>query len=158
VRPDRVRAPRISDRLGSDCPVPAPAPLLRLGSACSGPVLARLASMQLAIEVLVLLHLIGFAAIFGGLIVQARCTQPEVNAAMVCGALTQLLTGIALFVVGQVGGEPVNWVPISIKTLITLFLVLITFRNRRFLSIPRGLWALLTGLTLVNAAVGVLWA
>lgn len=121
-------------------------------------MLARLANMQLAIEVLVLLHLIGFAALFGGLIVQARSTEPEVNAAMVYGALTQLLTGIALLVIGKVGGEPVNWVPISIKIVITLFLVLITFRNRRFLSIPRGLWALLTGLTLVNAALGVLWA
>ena len=76
--------------------------------------------MQLAIEVLVLLHLIGFAALFGGLIVQARSTEPEVNAAMVYGALTQLLTGIALLVIGKVGGEPVNWVPISIKTGVSL--------------------------------------
>jgi len=132
--------------------------LLRLGGGCSGTVLVRLASMQIAIQILVLLHLIGFAALFGGLIVQARSTEPEVNAAMVHGALTQLVTGVALVVLGKVGGEPVDWVPISIKTVITLFLVLITFSNRRFLSIPRGLWALLTGLTLVNAALGVLWA
>jgi hypothetical protein len=114
--------------------------------------------MEIASQILVLLHLIGFAALFGGLIVQARSAEPEVNAAMVHGALTQLVTGIALIVLAKVGGEQLDWVPISIKTVITLFLVLITFRNRRFLSIPRGLWALLTGLTLVNTALGVLWA
>jgi hypothetical protein len=131
---------------------------VRLGGGWSDNVLVRLASMQIASQILVLLHLIGFASLFGGLIVQARSTEPEVNAAMAHGALTQLVTGISLVVLGMVGGEPVNWVPISIKTLITLFLVVITLRNRRFLSIPRGLWALLTGLTLVNAVLGVLWA
>ncbi len=114
--------------------------------------------MLIASQILVLLHLIGFAALFGGLIVQSRAAEPEVNAAMVHGALTQLVTGITLVVLAQVGGEPVDWVPISIKTVITLFLVLITFRNRQFVSIPRGLWALLTGLTFVNAALAVLWA
>jgi hypothetical protein len=121
-------------------------------------VLVRLAGLVIATEILVLLHLIGFAALFGGLIVQARSPEPEVNAAMVYGALTQLVTGVALVVLDEVTAAPVDWVKISIKTVITLFVVLITVRNRRFLSIPRGLWALLAALTLVNAAIAVLWA
>jgi hypothetical protein len=114
--------------------------------------------VEIVSQVLVLLHLVGFAALFGGLIVQARSAEPEVNAAMVHGALTQLVTGVALVALAELGQEPVNWLKFSIKLVITLFLVLITIRNRRFLSIPRGLWALLTGLTLVNAAIAVFWA
>lgn len=114
--------------------------------------------MGFATESMVLLHLIGFAALFGGLVVQLRSAEPEVNAAMVLGALTQLVTGVALVAFEALSAEPVDWVKISVKTVITLFVALITVRNRRFLSIPRGLWALLTGLTLVNAAIAVWWA
>jgi hypothetical protein len=36
-------------------------------------------------------------------------------------------------------------------------IVLLVAKNRKFASIPRGLWALIGGLTIANAAVAVLW-
>jgi len=38
--------------------------------------------MQIAQQILLLLHLIAFAALLGGVLVQLRSKEPEVNASM----------------------------------------------------------------------------
>lgn len=113
--------------------------------------------MQLGYQILVLLHLIGFAALFGGILVQLRSKQPEVNAAMLHGSLTLLITGLGLVTLQELGPDPVNHIKIGIKLGITAILVLLVVKNRKFASIPRGLWGLLGVLTIANAAVAVLW-
>jgi hypothetical protein len=113
--------------------------------------------MQLGYQILVLLHLIGFAALFGGILVQLRSKEPEVNAAMLHGSLTLLITGLALVTLQELGPDPVNHIKIGIKLAITAILVLLVVKNRKFASIPRGLWGLLGVLTIANAAVAVLW-
>jgi hypothetical protein len=113
--------------------------------------------MPLGYQILVLLHLIGFAALFGGILVQLRSKEPEVNAAMLHGSLTLLITGLALVTLQELGPDPVNHIKIGIKLAITAILVLLVIKNRKFASIPRGLWGLLGVLTLANAAVAVLW-
>jgi hypothetical protein len=113
--------------------------------------------MQLAYQILVLVHLIGFAALFGGFLVQLRSQEPEVNAAMLHGSLTLLITGVALVILAEIGPDPVNHVKIAIKLIITAVIVLLVIKNRKFASIPRGLWGLIGGLTIVNAAVAVVW-
>ena len=113
--------------------------------------------MQVAHQVLVLAHLIGFAALLGGVLTQGRAAQPEVTGTMVWGGCVELVTGVGLVLVSLVAGVPVDWGPASVKLATTLFLVLVLVRNRRFLSIPRGLWALVGGLTLVSAGLSVLW-
>ena len=50
-----------------------------------------------------------------------------------------------------VAGHDVAWGPVGVKTGVTLVLVLLLARNRRFLSVPRGLWLLMGLLTLANA-------
>jgi hypothetical protein len=113
--------------------------------------------MQLGYQILVLLHLIGFAALFGGILVQLRSKEPEVNAAMLHGSLTLLITGLALVTLQELGPDPVNHIKIGIKLAIAAILVLLVVKNRKFASIPRGLWGLLGVLTIANAAVAVLW-
>ncbi|QGN35149.1 hypothetical protein [Microlunatus sp. Gsoil 973] len=118
--------------------------------------------MELADEIVLLLHLIGFAALFGGILVQIRVREPEVNAAMLHGSYTMLVTGLALAVLAWTGGGPGNDDQVNVAKLVTklviaaiiAFLVII---NRRFTSIPRGLWSLLGLLTLGNAVLAVLW-
>ena len=46
--------------------------------------------MQIAHHLLVLLHLIGFAALLGGVLVQVRAKEPEVNASMLNGSFALL--------------------------------------------------------------------
>ncbi len=113
--------------------------------------------MQLAHQILLLLHLIGFAALLGGVLVQLRSKEPEVNAAMLHGSLTLLITGIALVALEEIGPDPVNHLKVAIKLVVAAIVVLLVVKNRKFTSIPRGLWGLIGGLTIADAAVAVLW-
>jgi hypothetical protein len=113
--------------------------------------------MQLAYQILVLLHLIGFATLLGGVLVQLRSKEPEVNAAMLHGSLTLLITGLALVILEEIRPDPVNYVKVAIKLVVSAIVVLLVVKNRKFASIPRGLWGLIGGLTIINAAVAVLW-
>lgn len=113
--------------------------------------------MEIAHDILVLLHLVGFAALFGGCFVQLKSAEPEVNAAMLHGVLTQLVTGILLAGLAEMGDGPVNHAKIGIKLLVTVVIAILVIKNRKYESIPKGLWGILIGLTLVNAGLAVLW-
>ncbi len=115
-------------------------------------------------QVLVLVHLIGFASLFGGFLVQLRTAQPEVNAAMLHGGLLQLVSGLGLAAFNEFGvfgpgnaAASIDYVQLGIKLGVTVFVVLLLIINRRFASIPRGLWAMIGVLTLGNAGLAVLW-
>ncbi|MBO0811446.1 MAG: hypothetical protein J2P23_05310 [Microlunatus sp.] len=119
--------------------------------------------MGLAVQIVLLVHLIGFAALFGGIVVQFRVREPEVNASMLHGSYTMLITGIGLAVFGLLGigdlraGDPINIAKLVITTVVAAIVTFLVIINRRFTSIPKGLWGLLGVLTLGNAAVAVLW-
>ncbi|HYP45957.1 MAG TPA: hypothetical protein VEQ66_12260 [Propionibacteriaceae bacterium] len=113
--------------------------------------------MALLAQVLVLLHLIGFAALLGGALVQLRLLDPEVNATMLHGAWTSLVTGAGLVTLAVLDGGPLPYAQLAVKLAVGLFVVLLVSVNRRFSSIPRGLLALIAGLTLADAGVAVLW-
>ena len=113
--------------------------------------------MQLTYQTLVLFHLIGLAALLGGFLVQIRSKEPEINASMLNGSFTLLITGLVLVALDELGPDPVNHIKIAIKLVITAVIVVLVAKNRKFASIPRGLWGLIGALTIANAAVAVLW-
>jgi hypothetical protein len=113
--------------------------------------------VQIAHNLLVLFHLIGFAALLGGLLVQVRAKETEVNASMLNGSFTLLLTGLALVTVEELEADRLNYVKIAIKLLLMAVIVVLVAKNRKFATIPRGLWGLIGGLTIANAGVAVLW-
>jgi len=116
--------------------------------------------MELVDELVLLLHLVGFAALFGGILIQVRATEPEVNAAMVHGSYTMLVTGLALAVFAKVGVGSANEfhaAKLVTKLIIAAIITFLVIINRRFTSIPKGLWGLLGLLTLGNAVLAVLW-
>ena len=113
--------------------------------------------MKWAEQIVVLVHLVGFAALLGGILVQSRSAEPEVNGTMLWGGWVELASGVALVVLALVAAAPIAWWPVGVKLAVTLFLVLLLARNRRYLSVPRGLWALLGVLTLLNAVLSVVW-
>lgn len=99
---------------------------------------------------------------FGGLIVQLRAAHPEVSAVMVYGAWTQLITGVALVGLLEAGLDPaveagLNYAKIALKLAVTAMIVVLVAKNRKYLSIPKGLWGLLAAMTLLNAGLAVLW-
>ena len=52
---------------------------------------------------------------------------------------------------------PVNHAKLAVKLVIAAVVVLLVAKNRKFESIPKGLWGLITALTLANAAIAVFW-
>jgi hypothetical protein len=108
--------------------------------------------------VLLLIHLLGFAALFGGLLAQAKAPEKRVNGAMRDGAGTAFLAGLLLVGVLEAGDEDVDHVKVGVKFAIGLVVLVLVMANVRKPSIPQGLYLGLLVLTAVNAGVAVLWS
>ena len=57
--------------------------------------------MAVAHHLLVLLHLVAFAALLGGCLVQLCSRDPEISTAMLHGAWVSLVSGLALWVLAD---------------------------------------------------------
>ena len=114
--------------------------------------------MDLARLILLFVHLLGFAALLGGLVVQAREPHKVVNGAMRDGAGTAFLAGLLLVGVLEAGDTAVDQVKIGVKFGVALVILVLVMANTRKPVIPQGLWAGLLLLTVVNVGVAVLWS
>ena len=97
--------------------------------------------------ILLFVHILGFAALFGGLVSQARDPEKRITAVVRDGAGTAFLAGLILVGVLEAGAGDVD--------LVILVLVMANVRKPR---IPQGLWLGLLLLTLANIAVAVFWS
>ena len=117
--------------------------------------------MQIFATILVILHLIGMAYLFGSFLANLKPIikgQGVVVRGYLDGALLQIVTGIALVGIyssGAIPDEKVNNAAIGIKLIIALAVWVIAFVLRNKKPAPSlGLWAI-GGLTLVNIILGV---
>lgn len=108
--------------------------------------------------VLLTLHILGFAALLGGLLVQARLPEKVVNGAMRDGIGTAFLAGLLLVGVLEAGDAPVNHAKVGLKFAIGLVILVLVMANVRKERIPQGLWAGLLLLTVANVVVAVFWS
>ncbi len=108
--------------------------------------------------ILLILHVLGFSALLGGLLVQAGPGEKQVNSAMRDGIGTAFLAGIALVGVLEAGDDAVNHAKVAVKGLVGLVLLVLVMANTRKDKIPQGLWAGLLALSVLNVCVAVLWA
>jgi hypothetical protein len=113
--------------------------------------------MDVAHQLLVLLHLVAFAALLGGALVQLRSREPEISTAMLHGAWVALASGVALWVLADSFDVRVSTSAMVVKTVVAAFVTLLVVLNRRFFSIPRGLLRLITLLVLAEAVIAVFW-
>jgi lysylphosphatidylglycerol synthetase-like protein (DUF2156 family) len=114
--------------------------------------------MEILRDVLVFLHFLGLAALFGGLFVQIRSDQRVVNNAVLHGVLTQLVTGLLLVGVLEGLDADVDNAKIGVKLVVALVIAVLAFANRKKPAVPTGLYLGLLGLTVLNVAVAVFWA
>ena len=114
--------------------------------------------MELLRHLLLVLHLLGFAALFGGLLVQARAPEKGVNGLMRDGAGTAFVAGLALVGVIEADGGSLDQTKIAVKGVIGLVILVLVMANLRKERIATGLWALLLILTVANVCVAVFWA
>ncbi len=114
--------------------------------------------MAIGYQIAVFVHLIGFAALLGGCLAQLRGgAVPEVNLAMLYGAWLQLITGLGLVVLLFVQTQPLSYLEYAIKLVLSVFVLVLVAKNRKFQSIPGGLLLIIVGLTLVSGGLAVFW-
>ena len=108
--------------------------------------------------ILLFVHILGFAALIGGLVAQAGPGEKKVNAAMRDGAGTAFLAGLALVGVLSAGDQEPDNTKVGVKLLIGLVVLVLVMVNVRKTSIPQGLWAGLLALSVLNVAIAVFWS
>ncbi|MFC3504273.1 hypothetical protein ACFOOK_25360 [Micromonospora krabiensis] len=106
--------------------------------------------------ILLYVHLIGFALLLGGSIAQYVSGRLRINAAMLWGAVIQLLTGVGLSAPLRDGDEPAP-AKLVTKFVIAVLIFVMVFFSRKRADVNRGHFLAIVGLTLVNAAVAVFW-
>jgi heme A synthase len=87
--------------------------------------------MDLLRHVLLVVHILGFAALLGGLLVQARSPEKTVNSLMRDGSGTAFLAGLLLVGVLQADDVEVNNAKIAVKGVIGLVVLVLVMANLR---------------------------
>jgi hypothetical protein len=103
-------------------------------------------------------HLVGFALLLGGAVMQYLSGKFRINPAMLWGAIIQVLTGVGLAAPLRGGGdaEP-DPIKLGVKLVIAILIFVMVFVPRKRSEVNKGHFLAIIGLTLVNAAVAVFW-
>lgn len=113
--------------------------------------------MTILKDVLLLAHFIGWAALFGGMVVQVREPLKRVNAAMRDGAGLAFVAGLLIVGVLEAGTEPVDHLKVAVKFVVALVVLVLVMANTRKERIPGGVFFAILGLTLLNMVVAIFW-
>src|SRR6478735_11457934 len=116
--------------------------------------------MDVLIHVFVALHIIGIASLLGGFLGQMKAMKAGTARfvpGMLHGALTMLVTGVALVGLDQADDHPVNNVKIGIKLLILVVILGLVYVKRDEEKVEKGLFAAVGALTLANIFIATLW-
>ena len=116
--------------------------------------------METLRHVVVLVHLVGFALLFGAWAVEAVNRRYQVTRLMNYGLLVAGLAGLVLAAPWGISYE-LNYAKIGVKLVVLLaigaLLGIGAARQRRNGSVPPAIFWSIGALTLLNAAIAVLW-
>lgn len=117
--------------------------------------------MEILRNLLLVLHFIGLASLLGGFLTQMsgfKTGSVRINPAILHGALTQLVTGILLVGVIQIGDlAEVDNFKIAVKLLIAIviYALALVFRKKETVTVP--VLGTIGLLTIANIVVAVFW-
>ncbi|WP_062212430.1 hypothetical protein [Demequina oxidasica] len=107
--------------------------------------------------ILLILHLIGMAAILGPFLGQWTAKTKSITKTMVWGARAQLITGLGLVGVAYASDHEPDHVKIAVKLIIALAIVAICEATSKKSGSVKTAWWLVGGLTVANIVVAVVW-
>ncbi len=114
--------------------------------------------MEIVKNLALVLHFVGLASLLGGFLVQMSAAAKRIDPAMFHGALTMLVTGVALVGLDQAMDDPdLNNTKVAVKLVVLLVITTLVVLNRKKPSVPVGLWGAIGGLTLLNITLAVFW-
>lgn len=116
--------------------------------------------LDLVRHAILAVHFLGLAAIVGAFFVQMRAKDGFATGVVLTGAITQLVTGLALVGVRQASDLEVNNVKIAVKlgiAVIVLVAAIIAHVQRRRGGKVKPAFHTAGGLAIVNVLVAVLW-
>lgn len=125
-------------------------------------------NIEPVISVLVVFHILGLSLIIGSFALQMRRKQSFEFGTMLIGAITQLVTGLALVGLLQVADEDVNNAKIAVKTVfaVVVLVSVLVARSRQAKALTAGTsekkaalpFLHLAGASaIINVLVAVLW-
>lgn len=118
-----------------------------------------LGAMTTLINIVLVIHLLGFGALFGGLLCQVRQPHKHVNQLMRDGSGTAVVAGLVLF--GLVGvhdhpGPEWHW-KMAVKLVVGLVILGLVMMNLRKESLNQTVYLTILGLTVANVCVAAIW-
>lgn len=115
--------------------------------------------MDILRDVVIIVHLIGFAVLFGGWIVELFGKR-GVSKVMHWGLVIALVAGLALAAPWGLDGD-MNYMKIGVKLIVVVVVGALLgiggARQKRTGSVPAAIFWLIGLLTLANASIAILW-
>ncbi|GGZ19320.1 hypothetical protein GCM10010387_10060 [Streptomyces inusitatus] len=116
--------------------------------------------MDVLINVFVALHIIGIASLLGGFLTQMKAIgagTARFTPAMLHGAVTMLVTGVALVGLNQADDQTVNNIKIGIKMAVLVVILGLVYVKRDEETVEKALFGAVGGLTIANIFIATLW-
>lgn len=118
--------------------------------------------MEILRNILLVLHIAGFAGIIGGVMMQMPKVKEglaKINGAILHGSLLMLVTGLGL--VGMFyangNGDSVNNAKIGVKTLVLIVMLVLAIVNKKKSNVSTGTLGAIGGLAILNMVLAVMW-
>jgi hypothetical protein len=102
-------------------------------------------------------HLLGFALLLGGAVVQYLSRTLRINSTMLAGAAIQVLTGVALSAPLRGDDPEPEPAKLVVKLALALVIAIMVWVPRKRAQVATGHFLAIIALTLVTAGVATFW-